>query len=209
MILNLLNGFSQDSMIDSTIIITDSALINGEKYRAIYRTDEFLYIQDSNDNVVFKSNDYYPDFEFVDFNNDGYKDLMINHLSNVSAIKDMIIYDIKSKMFKPIEHFSEYPDPKPISGTKYFYSYHRSGCADRNWDSDLFYIENFKAIRIGNIAGRECEDMDEKNGIYINKIKGNKTENVITLPIGMINEFKDYKWGFILDYWTRNYRYFE
>ena len=77
LILNLLNGFGQDSMIDSTIVMTDSATINGEKYKAIYRTDEFLYILDSKDNVVFKSKDYYPNFEFVDFDNDGYKELII------------------------------------------------------------------------------------------------------------------------------------
>jgi hypothetical protein len=207
--INIFNVIGQNSRIDSTIVMTDSATIYGEKYRAIYRTDEFLYILDSKDIILFRSRDYYPDFEFVDFDKDGLKELMINYLSNIPAIKDLIKFDINSKMFIPIEKFDEYPDPKSINGTKYFYSYHRSGCADMNWDSDLFYIENFKTIKIGSIAGRECEDMDEKDGIYIYKIVGDTKVNIKTLPIGTINEFKDNKWGFIMNYWSRNYQYFE
>gem|GEM_PF-5245252 len=34
------------------------------------------------------------------------------------------------------------PPPQRINGTHYFYSYHKSGCADMDWDSDLFYIHN-------------------------------------------------------------------
>jgi hypothetical protein len=209
MTINMLNGWSQNTAIDSTIISTDSTTINGSRFIAIYRTDEFLYVLDSKNNVVLKSKDYYPDFEFTDFDNDGNEELMINYLSNVPAIKDLIKYNPTSNLFVPIENFSNFPDPKPITGTKYFYSYHRSGCADRNWDSDLFFIENYKTIKVGNIAGRECDNIDEKDGIYIYKVLNGEKEITNTLPIERIKEFEDTKWGFILDFWTKNYNDFK
>ena len=196
-------------MIDSTILSLDTARIQGQLYTVIFRTDEFLYIQDSNNRIVFKSKDYYRDFEFIDFNSDGNKDLMINYMSNVPAIKDLIVFDSKTKSFKAIESFSNYPDPKPLNGTRYYYSYHRSGCADMNWDSDLFFIENYKTIKIGNISGRECDDRDEKDGIYIYKVQVDNKKLIKMLPIVTIGKYKDYKWGFILDYWTKNYKIFE
>jgi len=133
-------------MIDSTILRSDTASIQGEMYTVIFRTDEFLYIKDSNDKTVFKSKDYYPDFEFIDFDNDGNKDLMINYMSNVPAIKDLIVFDFKTKSFKAIENYSSYPDHKPLNGTKYYYSYHRSGCDDMNWHSYFFFIEIFTSL---------------------------------------------------------------
>jgi hypothetical protein len=190
-------------------MMTDTAKINGELYTAIYKTDEFLYIQDSDNKIVFKSKDYYPDFEFKDFDNDGNKDLLINYLSNVPAIKDLIVFDIKNKTFQPIENFSSYPDPKPLSGTKYYYSYHRSGCADMNWDSDLFFIENYKTIKIGNMSGRECDDREEKDGIYIYKVQGENKKIIEIFPINTIEKYNNYKWGFISDYWTKKFMIFE
>lgn len=209
MTFNWIISFGQTSEIDSTILRTDTARIQGELYTVIFRTDEFLYIQDSNNKIVFKTKDYYPDFEFIDFDNDGNKDLMINYMSNVPAIKDLIVFDSKTKSFKAIESFSSYPAAKPLNGTKYYFSYHRSGCADMNWDSDLFFIENYKTIKIGNISGRECDDRDEKDGIYIYKVQGESKKLIKTQPIDIISKYKDYKWGFILDYWTKNYKIFE
>ena len=78
-----------------------------------------------------------------------------------------------------------------------------------NWDSDLFYIDNFKAIRIGNIAGRQCDNRDgEKDAVYIHKVYGDKEKLFKTLPIDTIGKYKDFKWGFIKEYWTKNYKLF-
>ncbi|MCF8391502.1 MAG: hypothetical protein K9H12_12465 [Bacteroidales bacterium] len=198
----------QETLIDTSIIYADTARIDGISYTAIFRTDDFFYILDSKENIVFKSKDYYRFFEFTDFNNDGKKDLMFSYLGN-NPIKDLILYDIKNRKFVPVKNFKAFPEPIRIKGTKYYYSYHRSGCADMNWDSDLFYIENFIAIRLGKVSGRECDNSDEKNGVYIYKLKGNKEELIEAKDINEIHKFKNDKWDFIIEYWTKNYMTFE
>ena len=77
-----------------------------------------------------------------------------------------------------------------------------------NWDSDLFYLQGFKAIRIGNISGRQCENSAVKDGVYINKVRGEKKTLVKTLPVDTLAKYKDYKWGFIENYWIKNYKQF-
>jgi hypothetical protein len=106
-----------------------------------------------------------------------------------------------------IKEFPNYPDPQKLKGTNLYYSYHRSGCADMNWDSDLFKIVNNKIIKIGNISGLGCE-RDEKLGVFISRIKGAKELQIKKYPISEIEKYKDYKWGFIKQYWTRNYQKF-
>jgi hypothetical protein len=198
----------QETRIDSTILNIDTATIDGIQYKAIFKTDDYFYILDSKEKIVFKSNSYYRFFEFIDINNDGRKDLIFSYIGN-NPIQDLILYDIKNKVFTPVKDFSEYPEPIKIKGTKYYYSYRRSGCADMNWDSDLFFIQNFKAIALGSISGRECNNEEEKDGIYIYKTKGVKKILYKTLKIDTIRNFKDDKWGFIGDFWTNNYMDFE
>lgn len=198
----------QETRLDTSIIHADTARIDGISYTAIFRTDDLFYILDSKENIVFKSKDYYRFFEFTDFNDDGKKDLMFSYLGN-NPIKDLILYDIKNRIFIPVKNFKDFPEATRIKGTKYYYSYHRSGCADMNWDSDLFYIENFSAIKLGNISGRECDNRDEKNGVYIHKLNGNKKELIEIKDINDVHKFKNDKWDFINDYWTKNFMTFE
>ena len=198
----------QETQIDSTILNIDTATIDGVKYKAIYKTNKYFFILNSKEDTVFKSKNYFRFFEFTDFDNDNRKDLIFSYISNI-PIKDLILYDSKNKVFVPVENFSKFPEPIKIKGTKFYYSFHHSGCADKNWDSDLFYIDNFKAIILGNISGRECDNMDVKDDIYIYKIKENKKSLIKSLSIDMIHKFKDDKWGFIEDFWTKNYKEFE
>jgi hypothetical protein len=201
--------YCQDTYIDSTILSIDTASVKGRLYKAIYRTDEFLYIYDSKDSIVFQSKDYCQFFEFKDFNEDGYKDLLINYIGNIPAQHDLILFDDKTDTFKPVRDFSRYPNPIKVGGTRYFYSYHRSGCADMNWDSDLFYIEDFRITKIGTVSGRECDNDNVKDGIYIFKIKRNNNKLFKKLPIVTVYTYKDTKWGFIQAYWNTSYRKFE
>jgi hypothetical protein len=208
---------AQSLPIDSTIVCSDTATVMGEKYKAVYKTDEFLYIYDSKSKLVYVGNPYYPDIEFIDFNNDGNKDVMIHYPSgNVSGVSDLILFDSNTKLFKRVHSLTSYPDPKPICGTKYYYSYHRSGCADMNWDSDLFYIEEFNknnfhdyiTKRIGSISGRECIDSDLMPGIYIYKLK-NGQFLINTMSVDTLKTYNDNKWNFIQNYWIKNYHIFE
>ncbi len=199
----------QESKIDSTILNVSSAAIGNMQYTALYKSDNYLYIIDSTGNIIFKQKDFHPNFEFKDIDSDGNKDLVISHMTNVPGVQDLLLFDKKNQIFVPVQNFSKFPDHKPIKGTKYFYSYHRSGCADMNWDSDLFFIENFRAKKIGNISGKGCDDENEKKSINI-YIFSNDTKSLIeTFPIDTIGKYENYKWGFINDYWTSNYKKFE
>lgn len=145
-------------------------------------------------------------FEFEDFDGDGITDIRLNYLSNTPGITDLVMFDAKALNFRLVTDFDDYPDPLPVAGTKYYYSYHRSGCADENWGSELFYIENFKAIAIGEIEGIGCED-EERNGIFIYRLNGEERKEIkaITRKPGY---YKD-KWEFIDKYWRSNYKKFE
>jgi hypothetical protein len=147
-------------------------------------------------------------FEFDNVDDDSLADLRIHYVTNVPDIEDVFLADGSTYSFQKIESFSDFPAWSRLKGTPYYYSYHRSGCADSNWDSDLFYIKDFKTYCVGNIAGRECGDTDPKDGIYISTVWGDSTSLIETLPINTISAYKDYKWGFIEDYWTKHYKRF-
>ena len=192
--------------IDSTILHVDTTTVLGEYYKAIFRTDNILYVTNSNGDTILKEADLFQNFEFKDFNGDGNNDLMINYISNI-PIKDLFLFDIETMKFRKVKDFSEYPESEPITGTKYYYYYHRSGCADMNWDSDLFYIDQFSTYRIGNISGRQCDG--DKFGIYINRIDGDSMKLIETLPIETIDNYPDNKRGLIKKYWEKNYNRFD
>ena len=186
----------------------DSATINKKKYIGFLKEDAFYLINSKGDTVI-KQEDYYMMWEFKDFNKDGHKDVILHHSSNTGYVLDLFIFLPTTNKFKKVKDFDNFPAPEQIKGTKFYYSYHKSGCGDMNWDSDLFYIDNFKAIRIGNIAGRQCDNRDgEKDAVYIHKVYGDKEKLFKTLPIDTIGKYKDFKWGFIKEYWTKNYKLF-
>lgn len=193
---------------DSSIVHVDTATILGQHYTAIYRTDDYFFVINSTNDTVFSNKELCPNFEFDDFDKDGYKDIRFHYMAN-SPIEELVLFDKQAKIFRKVANFNNYPEPEKIIGTKYYYSYHKSGCADMNWESDLFYIENFKTFRIGNISGIECHDRDKKDGIYINKVTREKNVLYETLSVEILGKYKDYKWGFIKEYWTKNYTTFE
>jgi hypothetical protein len=145
-------------------------------------------------------------FEFEDFDNNGILDIRLYQITNVGGISELIFFDEKNKIFKAVKEFDSFPEPVKIKNTQYWFSYHRSGCADINWGSELFKIENFKAIKIGEIEGLGCED-EKENGIFIYKTKGNSRKRIYSekRKPGYYND----KWDFIEKYWNENYRKFE
>jgi hypothetical protein len=192
---------------------TTSAKIDGVRYKAIYKSSDWsisILKADGKTVLHLKNTDYYDEgffsFKFVDFNGDGYKDLFIEHMSNVPTRCDLLLYDKRTKKFVLVKDFPDYPAPEKLKGTDLYYCYHRSGCADSNWDSDLFKIINNKIIKIGNISGLDCGD--KETGVFISKIQGSKEQLIKKYPISEIGKYKNYKWGFIEQYWKRNYRKF-
>ena len=182
-------------------------MIEGKKLIGFLNRYGFCLLTSRNDTLIKQQGDYFS-WDFRDLNQDGYKDIFLDMGGNIPERFDLLLYVPSMKTFKKIGNFDAYPDPKKIGGTKYYYSYHKSGCADANWDSDLFYIHNFKTIRLGNISGMECGSRDEKDGLYISRVRDKKKILIRTLPIHTMSKYKDHKWGFIKEYWTKNYNLF-
>jgi hypothetical protein len=154
------------------------------------------------------------DIHFLDFDKDGYTDIQTEYFGNNSTYY-LYLFDSKTNKFKSIEGFDKYPEAVPLkSNPKYYYSYHRAGCADANWVSDLFKIVNFKTVQLGHIYGRGCDFEVKQNPqvIEIYKVRNNDEENgklIAKLPyLKFIPNFGD-KWDFIKKYWSRSYRQFE
>ena len=198
---------SKATQIDTTIYSQQTVTIQGKKYNGFLTPDGFRLLNSKNQIYLKHSGDYFT-WEFKDFNKDGYRDIYLDKGGNTPERFDLLLFLPKTKSFRQVKYFENFPAPENISRTKYFYSYHKSGCADMNWDSDLFYINDFKAVRLANISGSECENSGIKDGLYINKLNGDKKILFKTLPIDAVHKFKDDKWGFIKKYWTENYKLF-
>ena len=187
------------------------AKIDGIVYKAVVNKDTSISII-SNTGKSKKSIhlpiDYSSvwSFKFKDFDGDGFKDIVVEFSSNTPGDCDVYLYNRALKNFTNVANIDRYPSPIKIPDTKFYYSYHHSGCADEDWDSDLFIIKNYKAICIGNISGNAC---DEKNpGVFIYRVKGKENKLVKEFNINIIKKYKSYKWGFIDAYWKNNYRKF-
>jgi hypothetical protein len=151
--------------------------------------------------------------KFPDFNKDGYPDIMLEYMGNNHSYH-LYLFDPKKNVFKSLEGFVRFPASKQLkSNPQYYYSYSRAGCADMNWESDLFRIENFKTIHLAHIDGQGCDFEVDKNPqmIEIYKVLEQNTENkklIETLPyLKSIQKYEN-KWKFIESYWSNNYAKF-
>ncbi|PWK80048.1 hypothetical protein LX99_00512 [Mucilaginibacter oryzae] len=193
--------------------ITTSARVAGVSYKAIYKSSDWsISIVKNGGKVVLhlgtaeRYDEGFSSFKFVDFNGDGYQDLLIEYMSNIPGRCDLLMYNGYTRSFELVKDFPNYPVPKRLRGTGLYYSYSRGGCADADWNSDLFKVVNNKIVKMGNMCGQGCGD--GKTGIYIFKMRGTKKTQVKAYPINDIYKHKNNKWGFIKEYWSRNYRRF-
>lgn len=151
--------------------------------------------------------------KFPDFDRDGNKDIMLTYMGN-NFTYYLYLFDKAKNVFKFVKGFDRFPGSLQLKANpKYYYSYHRAGCADLNWVSDLFFIADFKTIHIGQIYGRGCDaDLKEHpQAIEIYKVNDNtedKEKLIAKLPYQKnIPGFGD-KWDFIKRYWEKNYSKF-
>ena len=182
--------------------------MDGHQITVITTNKNRIFVIKDNYDTIYRDSVFSLNQQFVYFDSDTYKDILLDYSTNMPGIKDVLLYDKVEKTYKKVVDLHDYPAPQRIGNTKYYYSYHHSGCADMNWDSDLFYIENYQTVKIGNISGRQCDDTGVKDGIYINKIVGKKEFRMAELPITVVGKYKDHKWGFIAHYWKQNFRKF-
>lgn len=179
--------------------------IRGKRYIGHFDSKEFFIIGSKQDSILQLPAEDYMGFKFKDFNKDGYNDVFLEWGGNIPERYTLYLFVPSSGKFKELKNFSSFPSATPIKGTKYFYSYYKAGCADNTWGSHLFYIGNNTAIKIGNIKGEGC---GIKDGIYIYKVKADKKVLFKTLPLSTIEKYKDKKWGFLKQYWTKSYSSF-
>ena len=135
-----------------SIVQRETAIIDGNKYTAIkILIDNWgfkFYIKDEGGKIVYTYKDGgILSFKFLDFNRDGYKDIILELRGVDSGQQDLIIYDKKSKRFKLAGNCS---NAEKIPKTKYYYTY-EDCCMGRDWSSNLFYISESKIINIGYI----------------------------------------------------------
>lgn len=148
--------------------------------------------------------------DVLKFDRDEFPDITFSYIGN-NYTADLFIYDINSNTYQRVSGFTEVSSSKRLnSNPNYYYSYHRAGCADLNWMSHLFYIDNFQVYQVGEIYVKGCNVKESERAIEISKIVTlDKIFIIETLPIDTLIQFDEYKWGFIRDYWNKNYQKFK
>jgi hypothetical protein len=184
---------------------TQTALIKGKRYTGQIGRLGFYLITQKRDTVLSLPQADFFGFTFKDFNLDGYKDIYLEWGGNMPDRYSLYLFVPAKGKFKELIGFSDVPSAKPIKGTMYYYSYYPSGCADMAWGSDLFYVKDYRVIKLGNIKGDGC---GIKDGISIFRVSNEKKILIKTLPLTTIDRYKDNKWGYIKQYWTKNYSKF-
>jgi hypothetical protein len=190
----------------------DTLQINNQQYIQFSRSNKFNCLLSIKGDTLIKSEDYYFEAEFLDINEDGYKDIQISLFTNNPNDRENYLFDKKHNSFKLIENCERYI--QKIKGTNFYYSYNRTGCSDMNWESYLSKIENYKLVNYGYIYGQGCDYEIKSNPkiIEIYKVLNSDTDEKVLikkLPYQKyIKEFSE-KWDFIKIYWTTNYNAFE
>ena len=207
------NIFAQEHNSDTSFVINKHKFkittreINSEQVTlTIYRGSKIIKI----DTLDSGGLSY---LKFPDFDNDSNKDIMLTYMGN-NFTYYLYLFDKANNDFKFIDGFDRFPSSQQLkTNPKYYYSYHRAGCADFDWVSDLFYIQSYKTIHIGHIYGKGC-DADpevEPQIIEVSKIIDNNSDNekiFEKLPYKKnVPMFGD-KWNFIKKYWQKNYSKF-
>lgn len=195
-----------ESISEQNQILCQEQSENGIEFKTCLKDYDFFELQSLDGKTLYRNNNNPSEFIFTDFNEDGFTDIELHFMTNVPNVNDILIFNPESNSFIEIENFSNFPASIKIIGTNFYYSYQSSGCSDSNWDSDLYYLKENKAVRIGNIHVIECDNDDER-GIFIYKVNGENKKQIKLIPI----EKKDFdnKWDFIKIYWTENYKEFK
>jgi len=185
---------------------TGTTVCNG-KTLTIYNDYTSFIVTEGRDTLINVRESYFI-IHYKDIDQDGHTDILGELGGNTPERYDVYLFVAGSKRFKKVRGFSDFPAPVKIASTKYYYSYHKSGCADMHWDSDLFYISDYKVVKIGNISGRQCSTKGEPVGIFIYRFSKGKKILFKIFKVRETDKYNDGKWGFIRDYWTKSWTQF-
>lgn len=135
----------------------------------------FILGRDSNEIIYDSIYSKVQDIQFIDFNNDGVKDILIQNTSDVRSNWTYYLYlsNLNSTRFNRVKGFSNIRNPKVISGMNIIESYVNSGT---NYHEFLKIINN-ESIYKYNILVYDNHDEESKNS-YINAINKIKQEQI-------------------------------
>jgi hypothetical protein len=145
--------------------------------------------------------------EAVDFDRDGNSDILLDYIGNNPTFH-LYLYDISTSTFRHIDNYLSFPEGQQLEGNReLYYSYHRAGCADLNWVSDLFTIRDFKITHLAHLYAEGCEG--EQQGISVFKVIANKYDSTTLIEtIKYSGEQNDSKGDIIKKYWNENWTKF-
>jgi len=197
---------------DTPEYLADSLTISGKKYKIIQgfptsKNHLNLSILHKGDTVYRHNNFSGNGFEFKDFDGNGTMDIELSYVTNIGGIKEWVVFDTTSKTFKEIRSFNKFPSSGKLAGTRYFYSDHNAGCGGGIWNSELFYIDDFKAKAVSRISIIRCRDADYTHGVTIHKIDG-INERIVEQMVEVPEKFSSDS-DFFSTYWAENYKRFE
>ncbi len=212
----LLTGFSYGQDISFDTILVNNKVSFLIKTKPIDSASLLLISTSGTQTTVIDTiqSDGLAYIKYPDFNKDGYADILIDYYGN-NPTYFLYLFDPATNRFKAIHNYMHYPNAVQLkTNPQYYYSYHRAGCADMNWVSDLFKIEDFKITHLGRISGNGCDadPKEEPQIILVYKVKKNDEQLVDLIEklpyLKHIPRF-GYKWTFIQKYWNKNYTKFE
>lgn len=177
-----------------------SEIIDKIKYEFFINKNGEFKLKNESGEIHFYQIQNVTDFKINDFDNDGYKDVIIAHPSN-RVLETLLLYNPNLKKFTLINNFINYPNSIKIKSSEFYYSYQGVGCAQNDWISHLFLIKNYKIIDKGLIKGFGCLK-NEKNGIYIYRFT--EKDTILVKYIKNENGFGREKLELIDNYWNNN-----
>lgn len=146
----------------------------------------------------------FPSFSIEDFNGDKLDDIVISTISNISGIIQLLLFNNDKGNFKWIQDIFKFPNARRISDSNLYYSYSRNGCADENWKSFLFRIEDFEITEIEELRVVGCEYNQAEHGMFLKTFVDESSEFNKIGGLDLMGELS--KWEFIAEFWPLRIR---
>lgn len=145
--------------------------------------------------------------KIIDFDKNGSSDILLDYIGN-NPTYYLYLYDSMNSSFRNIDNYMSFPEGQQLETNKQlYYSYHRAGCADFSWVSDLFAVRDFKIVHFAHLYAEGCEGEHQNISVY--KVIDNNSDSTTlleTLPYSA--EQNDLKGDIIKTYWNENYAKF-
>jgi len=190
-----------DFIVTGKLLEQDTLEVGGNFFKIDKFDSGITTLFDADNKFVYIDSNYVNSWILEDFNADGKPDIRLKYLTNVPGVDEMLLYDSLSKSFQLVDNFSSFPSSLPVPGVAgLYYSYSRAGCADSDWISKLYVIEDFSCVEKGIIKGRGCKSEQNQTGIFSFKVIDSKINPVDTF-LRDPGYFPN-KWNFIEEYWS-------